>query len=252
MQSHLNSNLRIFSNLLFAAPALATIIGLVDTYSYYQNFSFNILPYLSLNELLVAFLNVYLPIILGYFFYITYFLEGVNSSRAKRRILALQHRLSRTHSISRRLRLIYKYYPLLAITLTILALMLLPAVLLNDRRISETCAYIWYFDAYWLLSLIFIRISVEQLPIYKLFDIFFIALFVIWVSITFYTRSRYNNIVHEYSTLGVEMTLLDGSAVKSDSIYLYIGKTSEYTFFFNKESKTHTVYSNSSILYYKE
>jgi len=253
----------IIKETIFYIPLCITIvycIGAFDLITYYLFFGFNIIPFLSFEDLTIAAISdlIYLvPIFLVLLLLIFITQKTV--------LYALNSRVdseSRHNRKSKSGRIIYKYFKIPAGIVLLLWPILSIYVLYNEvnsdflnqnffKLLISSYVVLFFF----LALVIILNLENKYIKNYKSFNTFcFIILFSM---ITSFDASVYKvqNIQKNHSSNGTYIVIQNSETkmqtlIKSDMNYYYIGKSAKFVFYFNSKSKIIDIFPENIIIRY--
>ncbi|MDD4227095.1 MAG: hypothetical protein PHU98_11970, partial [Mariniphaga sp.] len=232
-----------YSELISYMGAVIVFLGVTMLFFYYQSFGINIVSYLEFSEIITSFFHI-LVIAVIFFLYSTIqsILQTGKSEHERKK--QLKQDILNEESFFKRLWLYLKFHDYVLFSFFAYLLIHITVwIILKKIYFQDFILLIAIYIGGFLLYVIASEVEVKHNQLKSsentkriselLLTATFFVILTIWV-----TYQEVHSVKKNKTTYGTTVILKDESMFKSDSCNYFIGKTQNYVFFYNEESKS--------------
>lgn len=227
-------------------------LGMIRLMFYYSHFGVSIVSYLDISEVITSFFDV-LMLIVSTFVIITFNRFIAHDKKKGGEMSKLKSSLLKEEDQWKIVKLYFKYLKTrLLLLLIFVSLFLICHLFLNLVTFWEVI----FLASFMVVVLLYVIITIEierkhlingSSPGQRRYiGLIFYSLILI-ISVMLFSKYQINEVEFHHSTKGTTIILKSGEEIVSKKQKLFIGKTNNYVFFFDKKTKTTDIFPMSEI-----
>ena len=232
-----------YSEIIPYMGAVIVFLGVTRLFFYYQSFGINIVSYLEFSEIITSFLHVMVIVVIFFMFSTIQSILQTGKSEHERKKQLKQDILNEERFFVR-LWLYLKYHDYILFSFFAYLLIHITVwIILKKIYFQDFILLIAVYFGGFLLYVIASEVEVKHNQLKSsetakrfselLLTATFFVVLTIWV-----TYQEVHSVKRDKITYGTSLILKDESIYKSDSCNYFIGKTQNYVFFYDEDSKS--------------